>query len=186
MGEVKSEFGARQQSNESYRLIMQLSDRVTGTFLVALGALTTFGGSRLPPVPGQPVGPNIFPIVIGVGLCLCGALIMLRIGQSFEDDAVVELSPDDPAYKPLPPPMTWAYGLRALIPPALLLFYALASESIGFIPAAAIIAFVTSMALGASLRLAIPVAIFSPLFVHLVFAKLLRVPLPAGWLPMPW
>jgi putative tricarboxylic transport membrane protein len=29
-------------------------------------------------------------------------------------------------------------------------------------------------------------AIASPLVVHLVFAKLLRVPLPAGLLPLPW
>ncbi len=42
------------------------------------------------------------------------------------------------------------------------------------------------MALGATLRLAIPVAIFAPVFVHLIFAKLLRVPLPRGLLPMPW
>ncbi len=186
MGEVSRTLSNAYNPSKALEITMQLSDRVTGGFLVALGALTTFGGSKLPPVPGQPVGPNIFPIVIGVGLCLCGALIMLRIGQSFEDDAVVELSPDDPAYKPLPPPMTWAYGLRALIPPALLIFYALVSESIGFIPTAAIVAFLTSISLGASLRLAIPVAIFAPIFVHLVFAKLLRVPLPAGWLPMPW
>jgi putative tricarboxylic transport membrane protein len=165
---------------------MQLSDRVTGGFLVVLGSLAAFGGSRLPPVPGQPVGPNVFPMVVGVGLALCGALIVLRIGHSFEDDAVVQLSPDDPFYEPPKPPTTWLYGLRALIPPALLIFYAYAVETLGFIPMAAIVAFVTSIALGASLRLAVPVALAAPVFVHLVFAKLLRVPLPAGWLPMPW
>jgi putative tricarboxylic transport membrane protein len=30
------------------------------------------------------------------------------------------------------------------------------------------------------------VAIGAPLFVNLVFLKLLRVPLPSGLLPMPW
>jgi putative tricarboxylic transport membrane protein len=29
-------------------------------------------------------------------------------------------------------------------------------------------------------------AIGAPLFVNLVFSKLLRVPLPSGLLPMPW
>lgn len=165
---------------------MQLSDRVSGSFLVALGALTTIGGARLPPVPGQPVGPNVFPIVVGVGLALCGALIALRIGHSFEDDSVVELAPGDPFYRPPEAPTTWAYGLRALIPPALLIFYAVASETLGFIPTAAIITFITSFALGGSLRLSLPLAVACPVFVHLVFAKLLRVPLPPGWLPMPW
>ena len=39
------------------------------------------------------------------------------------------------------------------------------------------------MALGARLRLAVPLAIVAPLVVHLVFSKLLRVPLPPGLLP---
>jgi putative tricarboxylic transport membrane protein len=40
--------------------------------------------------------------------------------------------------------------------------------------------------LGARLRLAIAMAIGAPLVVNLVFAKLLRVPLPSGFLPLPW
>ena len=45
--------------------------------MIALGGVAAYGGSRLPPVPGQQVGPNVFPIVIGAGLILCGALIAL-------------------------------------------------------------------------------------------------------------
>ena len=48
---------------------MQLSDRVTGLFPHrASAACAAYGGSRLPPVPGQQVGPNVFPMVVGVGL----------------------------------------------------------------------------------------------------------------------
>jgi putative tricarboxylic transport membrane protein len=39
---------------------------------------------------------------------------------------------------------------------------------------------------GARPRLAVPVALLAPVVVHLVFYKLLRVPLPAGLIPMPW
>ena len=46
---------------------MRLPDRVTGLFLVGLGAAAAYGGWLLPPVPGQPVGPNVFPLVIGIG-----------------------------------------------------------------------------------------------------------------------
>ena len=49
---------------------MQLSDRISGAFLVALGALAAYGGSRLPPVPGQQIGPNVFPMVVGIGLAI--------------------------------------------------------------------------------------------------------------------
>jgi putative tricarboxylic transport membrane protein len=45
---------------------------------------------------------------------------------------------------------------------------------------------ITSLALGARLRLAIPLAIGASLVVNLVFSKLLRVPLPSGFLPLPW
>jgi hypothetical protein len=36
--------------------------------LVALGLAAAYGGSLLPPVPGQQVGPNVFPMVIGLAL----------------------------------------------------------------------------------------------------------------------
>ena len=72
------------------------------------------------------------------------------------------------------------------MPPALLLFYAAAVDRIGFLPTAAVVVLVASLALGARLRLAIPMAIGAPLFVNMVFLKLLRVPLPSGLLPLPW
>ena len=33
---------------------------------------------------------------------------------------------------------------------------------------------------------ALPLAALAPIAIHLIFSKLLRVPLPAGLLPMPW
>ena len=65
---------------------MRLPDRVTGLFLVGLGAAAAYGGWLLPPVPGQPVGPNVFPLVIGTGLALCGLAIAFGIGHSFEEE----------------------------------------------------------------------------------------------------
>ena len=65
---------------------MRLPDRVTGLFLVGLGAAAAYGGWLLPPVPGQPVGPNVFPLVIGSGLALCGLAIAFGIGHTFEEE----------------------------------------------------------------------------------------------------
>ena len=73
-----------------------------------------------------------------------------------------------------------------LLPPALLVFYVLAVNKLGFLPTAGIIVLTTSLALGARIILAVPVALGAPLFVNLVFAKLLRVPLPSGLVPLPW
>ncbi|HMM89825.1 tripartite tricarboxylate transporter TctB family protein [Bradyrhizobium sp.] len=161
---------------------MRLPDRVTGLFLVGLGAAAAYGGWQLPPVPGQPVGPNVFPLVIGTGLALCGLAIALGIGHSFEEEE--ELIPVEGGQPP--PPASRFYGLRALLPPALLLFYVAAADLLGFIITAGLIVYVTSTALGARWKLSLPLAALAPIGIHLIFSKLLRVPLPAGLLPMPW
>src|SRR5215218_8275270 len=135
---------------------MQLSDRVTGGVLVLLGAASAFAGSRLPAVPGQDVGPAAFPMLIGGGLMVCGLMIALGIGHAFE--APEEDAEGAPRFA----------GLRALLPPAPLIVLAAA------------------LTFGARWRLAVPLAVAAPLLVHLVFYKLLRVPLPAGLLPAPW
>ena len=167
---------------------MQISDRVTGLFMVALGGLAAYGGSRLPPVPGQQIGPNVFPLVVGIGLAICGGMIAFGIGRTYEEEAEADLAKiqiatgtdkDDRAH-------SWWQGLRVLLPPALLLFYVFAVDRIGFLPTAAFVVLAVSLALGARLRLAVAMAIGAPLFVNLVFSKLLRVPLPSGLLPMPW
>jgi len=158
---------------------MHLSDRLTGLFLAVLGAFAFWGGSRLPAVPGQDVGPAAFPMVIGAGLMGCGALIALGIGRSFEAaEASEEEAPIGAARR---------FGAAAaFIPTALLLFYVLAAERLGFLLTSAAILLVASRALGGSWRLAAIVAVVVPPAVHLVFYKLLRVPLPAGILPAPW
>ncbi|MBR1187624.1 tripartite tricarboxylate transporter TctB family protein [Bradyrhizobium sp. AUGA SZCCT0240] len=161
---------------------MRLPDQVTGLFLVGLGAAAAYGGWLLPPVPGQPVGPNIFPLVIGSGLALCGLAIALGIGRTFEEEE--EIVPLEAGQAR--PPTGRLYGLRALLPPALLLFYVAVADRLGFIITAALIVFVTSSALGARWKLSLPLAVMAPIFIHLIFSKLLRVPLPAGLLPMPW
>jgi putative tricarboxylic transport membrane protein len=159
---------------------MRLPDSVTGLFLVGLGAAAAYGGWLLPPVPGQPVGPNVFPLVIGSGLALCG--IAFGIGRTFEEEE--EIIPIEGGKVQAPPGRF--YGLRALLPPALLLFYVAAADRLGFIITAALIVYATATALGARWKLSLPLAALAPIGIHLIFSKLLRVPLPAGLLPMPW
>ena len=161
---------------------MRLPDRVTGLFLVGLGAAAAYGGWKLPPVPGQPVGPNVFPLVIGIGLLLCGLAIAFGIGHSFEEEE--EIIPFEGGEAPAP--QGKLYGLRALLPPALLLFYVAVADRVGFILTAAIIVYVTATALGARWKLALPLTVGAPIVIHLIFSKLLRVPLPIGLLPTPW
>lgn len=167
---------------------MRISDRHSGLFLVALGTVAAYAGSRLPPVPGQQIGPNVFPLVVGIGLAICGLMIAFGIGHSFEDEAEADLAAHSdpvPSGGPEAPRSRWG-GLLALLPPGLLVFYVYASEWLGFVPTAFAIVLVMARALGAGWKLAVPLALVTPVAVHLIFSKLLRVPLPFGLLPMPW
>lgn len=158
--------------------------------MVALGVIAAWGGSRLPPVPGQQIGPEVFPMVVGLGLALCGMMIALGIGHHYEEEAEADLAKITSEFEAdlgiadhkTPP---WRQAM-VLVPPLLLVFYYLAVDRIGFLPTAALMVFCASLALGGRLRLAVPMALAAPLFVNLVFVKLLRVPLPSGFLPLPW
>lgn len=166
---------------------MLLSDRVTGGAVAALGAAAAIAGSRLPPVPGQDVGPAVFPTLIGVLLVVCGALIAFGIGSGFEKDAeaAVEKSEEAHGAAHVEPP-TPLQSLKAVLPPALLVFYVLVVERLGFVPTAFVMIVTMVFAFGGRSRLALALGILAPVFIHLVFYKLLRVPLPPGLLPMPW
>jgi putative tricarboxylic transport membrane protein len=125
-------------------------------------------------------------MLIGIGLLLCGLLIVLGIGRSFEEEAEADLAVVDGSSQNASTSISFLYRLRALLPPSLLLFYVIAVDRFGFVPTAAIIIFTAAVAFGAKLRLALPLAAVAPVAIHLIFYKLLRVPLPAGLLPMPW
>src|SRR5262245_47855430 len=141
---------------------MQLSDRFTGLFLIGLGSAAAYGGSRLPPVPGQQIGPEVFPVVVGVGLALCGVMIAFGIGHRFEEEAEADFQAHGGEAETPEQGRGALWGLRALLPPALLLFYVAAVDKLGFVPTGAIIVLATSLALGARLRLAAPLAVVAP------------------------
>ena len=172
---------------------MKVSDRVTGAMLVGLGGAAYWGGSLLPPVPGQQVGPDVFPMVIGAALVLCGVLIMLGVGRTFEEEEEIVTSATGEVAKAgtLEPRRGWVQdllhgGWKVLVPPAALFFYYFASERLGFWITASLMVFTLAWSQGAKLKWALALAVVAPALVHLVFYKLLRVPLPVGLLAFPW
>jgi putative tricarboxylic transport membrane protein len=172
---------------------MKVSDRVTGAMLVGLGVASYWGGSLLPPVPGQQVGPNVFPMVIGAALVTCGVLIVLGVGRTFEEDekivtsATGDVADSEELEPPMGPVQTFVNGgWKVLVPPAALFFYYFASERLGFWITASLMVFALAWSQRAKLKHALLLAIFAPALVHLTFYKLLRVPLPEGLLKFPW
>jgi putative tricarboxylic transport membrane protein len=165
---------------------VHLPDRLTGLFVGALGVLAAYGDSRQPPIPGQQVGPSAFPILIGVGLLVSGALTAAGFGRRFEEEAEAAVAALDEAGAASRDPRGPLAGLRLLVPPALLIFYVATANRFGFLLTAALMVLVASLALGARLRVALPLALLAPIAAQLLFGKLLGVALPPGPLPLPW
>jgi putative tricarboxylic transport membrane protein len=172
---------------------MKVSDRITGLLLVILGGFVYWGGSKLPPVPGQQVGPDVFPMVIGAALAICGLLIAFGVGQTFEEDEKIVLDENGNVVeaqalaKPQSRLETFlGGGWKILVPPAALFFYYFASEKLGFWITASMMIFALAKSQGASVKASLILTLIAPATVHLIFFKLLRVPLPFGLLKFPW
>ena len=67
-----------------------------------------------------------------------------------------------------------------------LLFYIFAADKLGFLICGSLILLTLFSTLRVRLRLALPLALVVTIGIHLVFYKLLRVPLPWGMLPPLW
>ena len=148
---------------------MTISDSVVGAFLVALGIAILIHIQSYPLIPGQNYGPALFPGVIAVGLLGCGALLFIRGVRARLP--LLELS----AWMRNPFTLT-----NFLAVCAVLVFYVIAADPLGFLPTATLCLAALFLKLKVRLVPAIVVAVVATVVIHFLFYKLLRVPLPWG------
>lgn len=150
---------------------MKLNDAVFGLLFILLGGAVLLAVQGYPKIPGQPVGPALFPGLIAAGLCVCGVLLVargvrLRAGQAW-------VAWDD-----------WVRSPRHLVALAVLLgsivFYIVAADKLGFLLIAPVILAAVMLSLRVRPVAAVTIAIVATLVVHFAFYKALRVPLPWG------
>lgn len=157
---------------------MKLNDAIFGLVLLALGAAVLFAVQSYPKIPGQPVGPALFPGLIAAGLCVAGLMLVVRGWRERAGRPWVAM--DD-----------WVRSPRHVLALAVLLgsvlFYILAATALGFLPTAVAILMALFLVLGVPWRRALLIAVVAALVIHFAFYKLLRVPLPWGLLqPYAW
>jgi putative tricarboxylic transport membrane protein len=157
---------------------VRFNDAVFGLLLLALGGLVLFGVQGFPKIPGQPVGPALFPGLVAFGLCVTGAILLVRGWRDRTRSPWVEW--DD-----------WVRSPRHIAAFAILVgsvvFYIVGVERLGFIPTGIVILAALLLSLRVKPQRAMIVAIVTTLVVHFAFYKLLRVPLPWGVLtPYAW
>src|SRR6266478_6014911 len=57
---------------------MKLNDAVWGALLIVFSAAVLLHVQSFPTIPGQKVGPALFPGVLAVGLAVCGVLLIVN------------------------------------------------------------------------------------------------------------
>jgi len=155
---------------------MKIHDTIFGLIFLALGTLVLFAVRGFPNIPGQPVGPALFPGLIAVGLCITG--VMLVIKGIRQQASTAWFAWEDWVHSP-------RHVIALLVLLGAVIFYIAFANSLGFLPTSFLMLLALFKALGVSWRRNLIVALVATFVVHFAFYKLLRVPLPWGVLT-PW
>jgi len=149
---------------------MRSSDLTTGLIVMAGGLAVAAYAQTLPPMPGQSIGPSLFPTIIGVGLALAGGALALS-GLTRRNTPWLEID-------------AWARTPRALARVALvivaLIAYTLVVDALGFLITGVLFLSVLFAAFGARRGWILPIAIGVTVAIHYAFYTVLGVPLPWG------
>ena len=155
---------------------MKLDDTIWGALLALLGAALMLHVRAFPAIPGQQVGPGLFPGLLGAALVVGGVLLFV-LGLRQRARAGAGASP----WASLP---DWTRVPRARRAFAVLvavnLLYLFAVDRLGFVLTGIVYLFALMASLGVRLPRAALLAIVFTVAVHFAFYKLLRVPLPWG------
>lgn len=152
-------------------------DIVTGTVLIGAGGWFAWEAQSFPTMAGMTYGPGLFPTIAGLGLVLCGLLILAT--------GIVQGAPQD-----APPEQgarsSWPM-INALAVIGSVIFFALGLDRLGF----HLVAFPVLLVLLILFRIvwwkALLLAVGVTALVHLIFYSFLHVPLPWGLLePIAW
>jgi len=145
-----------------------------------IGALIyLYADSQLPLVRiGDPLGPKIFPAIIGGGLLLSGLLLMLETYRK-RQQVVPAAAPSSPAVAPAPQDRQRPGVLLAML--AWTVVYYLAFEPVGYLVATVVfLVGLLTMFHRKKPRTNLAVALGFTAVIYAIFTQLLHVPMPQG------
>jgi putative tricarboxylic transport membrane protein len=148
---------------------MQLSDRLSGLLAAGLGLAVVLLARTFPPMPGQDIGPGLFPTLAGVGLIAFGTWLIIADRTAISGWVRF----DEWARRPR---MVANFVVVILA----LVVYALLVTPVGFFLTSFVFLAVLTTAFGVPARLGLPTSVVVTLAIHYVFYSWLRVPLPWG------
>jgi len=162
---------------------VRFNDAITGAVLVIFAVAEIAYTRTFPSLHGQAYGPDLFPMLIGLGLFGCGCVLMVRgiyarralSREKSESTGANWVDMGNVAD-------TRQARVNAVLLLVFLLAYILLSDWVGFIPVSLATVSILLYRLGSSLFTAGAIAILTTVVIQFLFAKVLLVPLPAGWL----
>jgi putative tricarboxylic transport membrane protein len=154
---------------------MKLNDAVWGALLIFFSATILVHVQAFPTIPGQKVGPALFPGLLAVGLAVCAVMLIVKglasRAQGGERAHWFELD-------------GWTRSrrhVRAFVAVVgVNLFYILLVDKVGFILTGTLYLALLFIVFGVRKRAVLPLALVLTLIIHYAFYKLLKVPLPWG------
>ncbi|MDO6730712.1 tripartite tricarboxylate transporter TctB family protein [Marinovum sp. 2_MG-2023] len=150
---------------------MRFNDAVPGCFLILFAIAEILYTRTFPQLHGQNFGPDLFPILIGGGLIICGGLLVFQGVATRRTVPLLTLG-------------DWSKDRRTVVNLGLMIgsmvFYILFSGSLGFVVTSTLLMTLLLSRLGTALVPSIGIAVLVTMIIHTVFAKILLVPLPWG------
>ena len=154
---------------------MKIHDALWGALFALLGAALLWHVQGFPRIPGQNVGPALFPGALAVAMLVCGAILIVSGMKARRAEGAASrwvVAPE------------WLRSRRHVVAFLVLVasnvFYLLAVDRLGFLLTAFVYLAALMWVLRVRLAVALPVAFIMALAIHYAFYKLLRVPLPWG------
>lgn len=147
---------------------MGARDALTGVVLALLGSLVVITARSFPRLAGGYPGPGLFPQLLGAVLVVAGALLVAGglAGRRPPDRPLLGGSRRE--------------KVSALLVVAAVIFYLVAVHRLGFIVVSVLILSGLMTALGVRARWSALIGIGATVVLYVLFARILRVPLPEG------
>jgi putative tricarboxylic transport membrane protein len=150
---------------------MKINDAVFGAVFLLFGIVVLVHVQAFPRIPGQQVGPALFPGLIAAGLAVCGVLLIV---------SGIRTRAQEPWYETADWMRSGRHAIAFFAIVGGVAAYVLLAETVGFLIVAPILLWVWFTVLGVRRGTAVVVAVAATLVIWYAFYKLLRVPLPWG------
>ncbi|RPJ43021.1 MAG: tripartite tricarboxylate transporter TctB family protein [Deltaproteobacteria bacterium] len=146
---------------------MRLGNRVWGIILCAVGIYYLIEGINLPPAAiGDPLGPLVFPTILGLSMIGCGVWLAVRPGPRTNQ-----------------PVLSRRTFPQVLLLFALLLLYSAAIPWMGYLFSTSLFVFLTSFLMGErSWFKGVAISVIFSAGIFFLFIRVLTIPLPLGFL----